>query len=81
MVKVVVWGSLRAATNGAATVEIEATSFKQVLVQLEQKYPGLKPQIERGVSMAIDGTIYRDAWFTPVKPDSEVVLMPLMVGG
>lgn len=81
MVSVVVWGSLRAATNGAATVEIEAGNFKDVLVQLEQKYPGLKPQIERGVSLAIDGTIYCDAWFTPVKPDSEVVLMPLMVGG
>jgi len=81
MVKVVVWGSLRAATNGAATVDVEAVNFKDVLVQLEQKYPGLKPQIERGVSLAIDGTIYRDAWFTPVKPDSEVVLMPLMVGG
>lgn len=81
MVQVVVWGSLRAATNGAATVEIEASNFKDVLVQLELQYPGLKPQIERGVSLAIDGTIYRDAWFTPVKPDSEVVLMPLMVGG
>lgn len=81
MVKVVVWGSLRAATNGAAIVEVEALSFKDVLVQLEQKYPGLKPQLERGVSLAIDGTIYRDAWFTPVNPDSEVILMPLMVGG
>lgn len=81
MIKVVVWGSLRAATNGAATVEIEASNFKEVLVQLERQYPGLKPQIERGVSLAIDGTIYRDAWFTPVKPDSEVVLMPFMIGG
>ncbi len=81
MVKVVVWGSLRAATGGAAEVNVDAATFKEVLTQLEQKYPGLKPQIDRGVSLAIDGTIYREAWFTPVKPDSEVVLMPLMVGG
>ena len=77
----VIWGSLRAATDGAAEVEVEAANFKDVIRQLEANYPGLKPQIDRGVSLAIDGTIYREAWFMPVRPDSEVVLMPLMVGG
>ncbi len=77
----VIWGSLRSATDGAAEVTVEATNFKGVVTQLEKNFPGLKPQIDRGVSLAIDGTIYREAWLTPVKPDSEVVLMPLMVGG
>jgi len=81
VVTVVIWGSLRSATDGAAEVTVEAKDFKDVLTQLEQNYPGLKPRIERGVSLAIDGTIYREAWLTPVRPDSEVVLMPLMVGG
>ncbi len=48
MVKVVVWGSLRAATGGAAEVNVDAATFKEVLTQLEQKHPGLKPQIEIG---------------------------------
>lgn len=81
MVNVVIWGSLRTATGGAATVEVDAKNFKEVLEQLERTFPGLRPQIDRGVSLAIDGVIYREAWFTPVQPDSEVVLMPLMVGG
>ena len=81
MVEIVIWGSLRAATDGEATVEVEAKNFKEVLEQLEHRFPGLKPQISRGVSLAIDGVIYRESWFTPVQADSEVVLMPLMVGG
>lgn len=81
MVKVTLWGSLRAATDGQAVVEIEATNFKQVLDALGKAYPGLQPQIARGVSLAIDGVIYKDNWFTPVRPDSEVILMPLMAGG
>ena len=81
MVKVTIWGSLRSATDGVAEVEIEASNFKQVLRELERNYPGLKSQIAAGVSLAIDGKIYREAWFTPVSPDSEVVLMPFMVGG
>lgn len=81
MVTVSLWGSLRSATGGAQTVEVEATTFKQVLDALVQKHPGLEPQIERGVSMAIDGVIFRESWFTPVQEDSEVILMPYMTGG
>ena len=81
MVKVLLWGTLRNATAGKAEVEVVASTYKQVLDRLCEQYPGLKPQIDRGVSVAIDGLIYREAWFTPVQADSEVVLMPYMVGG
>jgi len=81
MVRVLIWGSLRSATDGQAEVEVEAASFKGVLDALQNDYPGLTSQIEAGVSLAIDGVIYKESWFTPVKPDSEVVLLPLMAGG
>ena len=48
---------------------------------ISMKYPGLKPQIKRGISLAIDGKIYKESWFTPITEDSEVVLMPYMQGG
>lgn len=81
MVKVALWGSLRAFTNGQAEVEVDARNFKELLERLAEDYPGLRPQIDRGVSMALDGRIYREAWFTEIGPDSEVVLMPYMTGG
>ena len=81
MVAVVIWGSLRQFTDGQAKVEVAASTFKELLDRLSTDYPGLKPQIERGVSLALDGRIYREAWFTPIGPDSEVVLMPYMAGG
>jgi len=81
MVAVTLWGSLRVHTDGQAVVEIEARSFRELLDRLAERFPGLKPQIERGVSIAVDGRIYREAWFTKIGPDSEVVLMPYMQGG
>ncbi|SLN09589.1 ThiS family protein [Roseovarius litorisediminis] len=81
MVRVKLWGSLRSLVDGQEFVEVEASNFKQLLDQLEQQHPALKPQIKRGVSFALDGVIYRDAWFTPISDDNEVVLMPYMVGG
>ncbi len=81
MVRVRIWGSLARLAEGQTEVEIEARNFKEVLDGLGAKYPGLKAHIARGVSLSIDGVIYREAWFTPVRPESEVVLMPYMTGG
>lgn len=81
MVKVKLWGTLRQWTEGAPEVEVEGRTFKQVLDSLAATYPGLAPQIKRGVSLAVDGVIYRDAWLQPIAPESEVVLMPFMKGG
>ncbi len=81
MVRVAIWGSLRAATGGRAEVEVEAGNLRELLDQLAEAYPGIQPQIDRGVSVVIDGLVYNDSWFTPVRPNSEVVLLPRIVGG
>ncbi len=81
MVKVAIWGSLRAATGGCAEVEVDASNLRELLDRLADTYPGIRPQIDRGVSVSIDGLIYNDSWFTLVKPDSEVILLPRIVGG
>jgi molybdopterin synthase sulfur carrier subunit len=81
MVRVKLWGSLRAMADGQEWVEVEASNFKQLLDELAIKHPGLAPQIKRGVSLSLDGVIYREAWFTEIGPENEIILMPYMVGG
>ena len=81
MVKVRVWGSLQWATDDQAEVEVAAGTLRELLDGLAAKYPALRPQLDRGVSVAIDGKVYNDSWFTPVAPDSEVVLLARLRGG
>ncbi len=81
MVEVVIWGSLRRYTDDQSSVSVTGNTTKAVLDSLAKTYPGLAPIIEQGVSVAIDGEVFKDAWFTPISDNSEVVLMPLMVGG
>lgn len=81
MAKVVVWSSLKAHTGGESHIEIEAGNVKDLLARLGETYPGLQPQLNRGVSVSVDGVIYRDGWLTPLTSDSEVVLLPRMQGG
>jgi molybdopterin converting factor small subunit len=81
VVRVKLWGSLRALADGQDWVEVEASNFKQLLDALTAKHPGLAPQIKRGVSLSLDGVIYREAWFTEIGRENEIILMPYMVGG
>ena len=81
MVKVRVWGSLTAATDDQSEVEIPATNLRELLDGLAEAYPALTLQLDRGISVAIDGKVYNDSWFTPIHEDSEVVLLARLKGG
>jgi molybdopterin converting factor small subunit len=81
MVQVRIWGSLAAATDDQTLVDVEAGTLRELLDALVAKYPALKPQLARGVSVAIDGKVYNDDWFTPIREDSEVVLLARLRGG
>jgi len=61
MVNVVLWGSLRAAAGGTAVVNVEAGDIRELFEKLEAEHPGLKPQIEGGIAVSINGRIYRDS--------------------
>ena len=81
MVRVAIWGSLRAATDGEAEVEVPARNVHELLRELEARYPALAPQLARGVSVSIDGRIHARDRSATIAPDAEVVLLPRIVGG
>ena len=81
MVRVMLGGTLKSAAGGTSEFDVEARDIKELLNRLGEACPELKPRLERGVAVAIDGRIYRDAWFEPVPPDSEVYILPRMSGG
>jgi molybdopterin converting factor small subunit len=81
MVRVVLWGSLKSAAGGRSEIEVTASNVRELLSRLGEMHPELEPVLEQGVSVSIDGQIYRDAWFQPVTDESEVYLLPRMAGG
>lgn len=81
MVEVNLWSGLRAFADGKQTVEVEASNIGEVLRGLVKAYPGLKPAIDAGVSVAVDGRIIANSLTEPVNPDSEVYLLQRIKGG
>ena len=81
MARIVLTRNLAQFTGGESELELEAGNVRQLLGQLGERYPALKPHLVEGLAVAIDGEIFQDAWLEPIPPDSEVHLIPRIAGG
>ncbi len=81
MVQVKLWGALHPATGGKSTVNIEATTIRELLGKLKAQYPETAPFIKSGIAVSIDGVLYRDSWEKKLPAKAEIYLLPRIVGG
>jgi molybdopterin converting factor small subunit len=82
MPKVFISGSsCRQYTGGLSELEVKATTFGRLVRELEERFPGLGHQVEEGMAIAVDGTIYQDAYGAPLGENSEIYLIPKIAGG
>ena len=71
---------LLAFTEGNKVVHVTANSYKRLVAELENLWPGLAEKLER-TAVAIDGQIYQDAWLEPIEVSSEVFFLQRIEGG
>jgi molybdopterin converting factor small subunit len=67
--------------GGAASLDVAATTFRQLVRELDARFPGVGSRIEEGMAVAIDGVIYQDAYAAPLAEGAEIVLIPKIGGG
>jgi molybdopterin converting factor small subunit len=68
-------------TGGQTEFEVSATTFRQLVSELDRRFPGLGREVEDGMAVAVDGEIYQDAYGVALRPESEIVLIPKIGGG
>ena len=81
MVAVTLWGSLAAVAGGKDKLDIEAKDIRELFRKLAEQFPAIEPFIDRGIAVAIDGTIYRDTWSKKLPEGAEIFLLPRLAGG
>lgn len=81
MLEVQVSGTLRDAVGGAASIQVEAATIRELMNVLIDRYPAMRSRIDEGVAVSINGNIFRDNWGEPIPADAEVFLMPRLAGG
>jgi molybdopterin converting factor small subunit len=68
-------------TGGRTELEVKADTFRRLVRELDERFPGLGRQVEEGMAIAVDGEIYQDAYGVVLKPDSEIYIIPRIAGG
>ena len=68
-------------TGGETELDVQAGSLRELIAELDARYPGLGDFADRRIAFAIDGEIHQDAWFSTIGPASEVYLIPKIGGG
>jgi len=81
MLKVKLGGTLAGRAGGRTEFEVEGRNIMEMLRHLGDACPELLPILDKGVSVAVDGQIYRDALLQPLGPENEIYLLPRMAGG
>jgi hypothetical protein len=56
-------------------LEVEANTFRRMVLELDRRFPGLGRQIDESMAVAIDGEIFQDAYLAQLKPESEIYLI------
>jgi molybdopterin converting factor small subunit len=73
--------SLRRHTGGRDRIEIEASSFRELVAALKARFPALREPLLEETAVAIDGEIIQEPFLEPIQPDSEVHFLPRISGG
>ncbi len=81
MVEVTLWGGLVPLADDQKTLSVEATSIRELLRKLEERYPALSGPIKNEVAVVVDGVIYRNNWSQPLEDGAKVFLMRRLSGG
>lgn len=81
MLRVRLGGPLMNEAGGRTEFTVEAANIRDMLAGLVAQHPELKPMLDRGVSVAVNGTIYRGAFLAPIPEGAEVFILPQLVGG
>ncbi len=81
MIKVFLGSNLKNFTNGMEELEVEATSVKSLIAEMDRRYPGIADALESGFALAIDGEVIANPGYEKLADVSEVrFLSPMRCG-
>ena len=81
MIKVFLGSNLKNFTNGVEEIELEATSVKSLIAELDSQYPGIADALESGFALAIDDEIIANPGYEKLSEGTVVQFLSPMQGG
>ena len=78
---------LKPLTAGEEIVQVSGNNVRQVIAELENRYPGIREklceedELKPGLTVAVDGHVSSLGLLQKVRDDSEVHFLPAIGGG
>lgn len=80
-VRVTLTGALPPHTSGELTLELNVSTMRGLLRELNERYPGIEEVLEEDTAVAIDGVIHEIIYTQPLPPGCEVFFIPRLESG
>jgi sulfur-carrier protein len=74
-------GSSSEFTNGEKEFDIEARNVRGVIKVLDAKFPGFGEFLEAETMVAIDGELFEDGLYQPLRDGCELFFLPKLEAG
>ena len=74
-------GSSSEYTGGRKEFEIEARSVRGVIKAMEADFPGIAEFLEAETMVAIDGELFEDGLYQPLRDGCELFFLPKLEAG
>ncbi|HIA61671.1 MAG: MoaD/ThiS family protein [Pirellulaceae bacterium] len=87
MATIFIPAQLRTLTAGIEQLEMDVHNVREVIDQLEQRFPGIRDrlcqqdQISPSLQISIDSVITSRGMIAKIQPNSEVHFIPAIAGG
>lgn len=81
MAKVVFSSDLQRYTEGAGEVEVAAANYRELVAELDRRFPALDREIIGKHAVAIDGVVIQTPLLETFNKDSELVFVARIGGG
>ncbi len=87
MATIFIPAQLRTLTAGIEQLEMDVHNVREVIEQLEQRFPGIRDrlcqqdQISPSLQISIDSVITSRGMIAKIQPNSEVHFIPAIAGG
>ena len=72
---------MRPLADGTEQLNLEATSYRELVRRLRERFPALTQSVFDRTSVAIDGELIPSPLLEAIGPDSEVVFVTRIAGG
>jgi sulfur-carrier protein len=75
-------GFSRRYTGGVREFAVEAKTLRDVIKEMDRRFPGLGEHLEEETTVAIDGEIHdQPGYFQLIRQGSEIFFIPKLEGG